>query len=339
MRDQLRGVIIGTAVGDALGLPWEGMSADAIRARAGDRLDYVLLGGRGLVSDDTEQTWLIAAAVLAARGDVDAFQSTLARYLRWWFLALPPGIGLGTARSLIRSLAGVPAGRSGVMSAGNGAAMRAAVLGVALAREQVSSWVRASTVITHGDPRADAGARVVAIAAHLGARHGLDRREWQAEEVLRAAEGEELVRGLRTVIACLRGGESPDRLTSALGVPGFVTGYVNHTVPAAVYCWLRNSTFEGAVSDAVRMGGDTDTVAAIAGALMGATLGFSQIPSDRVDGLADRPMSRARLLEAADALAAGCTVAPALPWLGLLARNLALLPVFVAHILWRRRPW
>lgn len=71
------GSLLGVAVGEALGLPYEGLSA----RRAGKMLDtpnrYRLLFGRGMVSDDTEHTCMVAQAVIAAGGDVDIFRGKL----------------------------------------------------------------------------------------------------------------------------------------------------------------------------------------------------------------------------------------------------------------------
>jgi ADP-ribosyl-[dinitrogen reductase] hydrolase len=139
LSERLRGVLLGTAVGDALGLPMEGMSAPAI-ARSFPRLNrFQLLGRRGFVSDDTEQSALVAESLLRAQGSRPAFERAFRRALLGWFLRLPWGIGWGTLRACARIALGLQ--QSGVSSAGNGAAMRAAVVGVAL-REDATSGAR-----------------------------------------------------------------------------------------------------------------------------------------------------------------------------------------------------
>ena len=95
----VRAALLGTAVGDALGLPFEGLSASEV-LRHGGRLDRFMLAGRtGFVSDDTEQSALVLQSVLAARGDV----REATRRFRWallgFFLRLPFGIGLATLRA------------------------------------------------------------------------------------------------------------------------------------------------------------------------------------------------------------------------------------------------
>jgi ADP-ribosyl-[dinitrogen reductase] hydrolase len=94
-------------------------------------------------------------------------------------------------------------------------------------------------------------------------------------------------------------------LAAAL-VPGKsgVGGYMYHTVPVAVYAWARHwKDFGAAISSVIRCGGDTDTVAAIAGALVGAGVGEAGIPSEWTDGIMDWPNSPSRLRRIADALA------------------------------------
>ena len=74
---------------------------------------------RAIFSDDTEQSFLVAQSLLIAGDDVEVFQRALKRRLIGWFLSLPPGVGLGTVRSIVKLMFG---GKTGVATAGNGAA-------------------------------------------------------------------------------------------------------------------------------------------------------------------------------------------------------------------------
>jgi ADP-ribosyl-[dinitrogen reductase] hydrolase len=321
MRDRIRGALIGTAIGDSVGLPWEGLHARYARGRAKEGRFPLI--GRGVLSDDSEQSFLVACALAEAGLDPDRAADGFARRMRWWFLGLPPGIGFGTIRACCKLLLGLP---RGVRTAGNGAAMRVAAIGVAVERDRIGATVDAITRVTHTDPRAVEGARAVAMAAHVG-------RE-RVSEVLSVVTDGELRANLERAIRAASEGGDP-------GFGGFVSGYVNHTVPAAIFCWLRHADVEQAVLAAVELGGDTDTVAAIAGGLAGASVGYEGIPPAAYAGITDGPLSVARLLEAADRLADAVeqrqpVAAPALPWLPFLARNLAILPIFVLHTLVRR---
>src|SRR5688572_14571189 len=103
------------------------MSARAIARRFGRVERFRLLGPIGFVSDDTEQSALVAQSLARAPADPAA----CARAFRWsllgWFARLPFGVGLATVRACVRIALGLR--RTGVRSAGNGAAMRAAIVG------------------------------------------------------------------------------------------------------------------------------------------------------------------------------------------------------------------
>jgi ADP-ribosylglycohydrolase len=135
-------------VGDALGLPYEGLSPPHIARRLSrhGRLRHGLVFGCGMLSDDTEHAFLTALALAEQRQDPRGFARALARRLRWWLAALPPAVGLATARGIARLWLGWPPERSGVHSAGNGPLMRAAVIGgVALDDDRLVALVAAST--------------------------------------------------------------------------------------------------------------------------------------------------------------------------------------------------
>jgi ADP-ribosylglycohydrolase len=280
--DRFVGLLLGTAVGDSLGLPREGLSRRRAARMYRGPLRQQLLLGRGMISDDTEHACMTAQALLATGGDVDRFARSLAWRLRWWLLALPPAIGAGTLRALARSWIGFSPARSGVRSAGNGAVMRAPVIGAWLDDpDRIAPFIAASTAITHRDPRAFAGALAVAIAAH----HAVRDRELVAAAVLddirRRVADHELLQMLDRVgdaVVCRR---EPASLADELGLARGVTGYVHHTVPMCLHAWLRSPRdFRGAVERIVMLGGDSDTTGAIVGALAGAAVGEAGIPQE-----------------------------------------------------------
>ncbi len=100
------GSLLGTAVGDALGLPYEGLSRRRGKRLYGEPDRYHLLPGRGMVSDDTEHACMVAQALIASGNDADAFARELARRLRWWLLALPAGTGLATLKATLKLCVG-----------------------------------------------------------------------------------------------------------------------------------------------------------------------------------------------------------------------------------------
>src|SRR6185503_9163525 len=125
--ERLSGVLLGTALGDALGLVCEGMSAKRIARRFGRMDRYHLLGRTGYVSDDTEQSALVAQSLARHPDNLQRCVRSFRRSLLGWFWRLPWGVGMATIRSSFKIMLGLS--RSGVRSAGNGSAMRAAIVG------------------------------------------------------------------------------------------------------------------------------------------------------------------------------------------------------------------
>jgi ADP-ribosylglycohydrolase len=173
-----RGVLLGTAVGDALGLPMEGISRYRSSKMFSGRPRHRFLPGIGMVSDDTDHAVFVAQSLLAHPDSPDDFRRRLAWCLRLWLLTLPAGVGFATLRAVLKLWVGVDSRRSGVFSAGNGPAMRSAPIGAFFADspERLDAFVEASTRITHTDPRALTGARAVALLTAWAIRDELQER-------------------------------------------------------------------------------------------------------------------------------------------------------------------
>lgn len=335
--DIFAGVLLGTAIGDALGLPAEGLSRGRIARLWRGEWRMRLVGRYGMVSDDTEHAALIAEALLCAPADVGAFQREVARRLRWWFAALPAGIGFATARACLKLWLGISPAHSGVHSAGNGAAMRSAIIGAffADAAAKRRSFVEVATRITHTDPRAAFGAHAVAEAAAWAAGGGGDHAVLLAGLAASCGDGtwREL---LARVDAGIREQQPVADFAVALGLERGVTGFVNHTVPVALFAWLRHrGDFRAALVAALDCGGDTDTVGAIVGALAGADAGADALPHEWLDAIRDWPLSVSRLRGVAARLAqcrVGVDVKP-LPcaWPLHAIRNAGFLAVVLTH--------
>ena len=350
-RDRFTGLLLGTAVGDALGYPAEGLSRTRIKKLYQGRWRHRFLFGRGVVSDDTDQTVLVAQALLRHPHDVERFTRRLASSLRWWLVGLPfGGIGGASLRAILRLWLGVSPSRSGVFSAGNGAAMRAAVIGAYFAddRAKMDAYLRAQTRLTHSDPRALIGARAVATLAAWAVKDDLVKqpsaRKFTA--VLRSAaqEDEEWSHIASRVLDAANRRLTVEDFARSLGLSEGVSGYVYHTVPVAAYAWHRHfGDFETTLQEILSCGGDTDTVAAIAGALAGSVTGDRGIPEDWIDGLADWPRKVRHLREiagrACEASIGPKSLSP-VPyfWPGMLLRNVFVYVVTLAHYARRLLP-
>ncbi|HEY1549793.1 MAG TPA: ADP-ribosylglycohydrolase family protein [Kofleriaceae bacterium] len=315
--DRITGLLLGTAVGDSLGLPREGLSPRRARRLYPGPLRQRL----GLLSDDTEHACMTAQALLAEPNDPRRFGRVLARKLRWWLAALPPAIGFGTLRAL--------AFRRAVWSAGNGAVMRAPVIGAVLDDvDRIEPFVAASTAITHRDPRALAGALAIAIAAHHAAR---DRADAVLDAIRARVVDRELLAALDRVEAML---DRPSiELAHELGLSRGITGYVHHTVPMCLHAWLRAPhEFARPVAEIIELGGDSDTTGAIVGALAGASAGEGAIPREWL-AIRDAPRSLAWIRKLARSTAPIRIAWPLIP-----LRNLAFAAIVIAVGLRRLLP-
>jgi len=292
------------------------------------------------MSDDTEHAAMTAQALIVAAGDVARFRRCLAWKLRWWFLGLPAGVGLATARACIRLWIGISPERSGVNSAGNGVAMRSAIIGAAFADDEAKRWefVAASTRLTHMDPRAETAALAVAGAAAWIVR-GETMEQFQVRLPALSEDGE-WRRACKLLTDGLSGGQSVKLFAETLGLKSAVTGYAFHTVPVALFAWLRHrGDFHETVQSVIRCGGDTDTTAAIAGALAGCDAGQKGIPAEWLAGLKDWPRSKNWLVRVASRLAEKNSQQPVrLFWPGIIPRNLFFLATVLVHGLRRIFP-
>jgi ADP-ribosylglycohydrolase len=306
--DRLTGCLLGQALGDALGFVVEtrppGVAEAYVRdwllaGRAGDRAhpDYPF----GQYSDDTQLARELLISVREAGGwNPAAFAARIAELFR---SGADVGAGEGTRGAARRLLAGASWLESGTPPpyAGNGSAMRAAPLGLLFVGDPAAlrAAAREQSRITHLDPRCAAGAVAVAGAALLATATGpLDPRGvlhqlavWvDAEDaaVARAVAGVEEWLSLEPSAAAARlraEGLDPGHVSPWLGISAFVTP----SVAWSLYAFLRTpDDYWATVCTAIAVGGDTDTMGAIAGALAGARLGPDVLPPDLLAQLTDR---------------------------------------------------
>ena len=337
MNGRFVGLLLGAAVGDALGLSAENLSAEKIRRRWQGRWQMRFVFGRGMVSDDTEHTLMVAQALLEHPNDVIAFQRSLAWKLRWWFAGLPGGVGLATARACVKLWLGFPAHKSAVISAGSGPAMRSAIIGAYFANEpdQRRTFVLASSRLTHRSWQSDVAALAVAECAALAGRSPVPTQVLTVlAELSPEVEWQTIISKTKTSLAA---GDSVSEFVGCLKLKRGVTGYSLHIVPVAIYSWLRHpGDFRIALTAALDCGGDTDTVGAILGALSGAALGKAAIPHEWLNGIWDWPRSMAFMERVAGRLAEQKAAGRGLGSLGCFwpvipVRNLVFLGVVLTH--------
>ncbi len=340
-RDAIVGSLLGMAVGDALGLAYEGLSARRAARLFGEPDRYRLLPNRGLISDDTEHACMVSQALIVAGNDEARFRRELARRLRWWLVRIPAGIGLATLRSILKLLLGFSPETSGVHSAGNGPCMRSPLLGAAIDdASELHRLVSASTRLTHTDPKANSGAEAVALASHLASRspvvNGDEFLDRYRRQVANSVDNE-MAELLSRAVVSAGSGHSTSQFALDLGLTRGVTGYVMHTVPVVIHAWLQNpNDFKQAVTTVIRCGGDTDTTGGIVGAIVGGRVGKAGIPVEWLNTHIEWPQSLSWIEglgnDLHDALSNGTSRRPpGLPIGVLVARNLFFATIVLAH--------
>lgn len=296
-----------------------------------------------MVSDDTEHAAFVAQAIVKSGHDVSAFKKALSRSLRWWLLGLPAGVGFATLRAIVKLWLGVSPERSGVFSAGNGPAMRSAILGVAFGgdSDELRRFVKASTEMTHSDPKAFYAALAVAVAA----RDVVDSEvDWQGEylqDLKRfipddgAAEFHDLA---ARAAASAAAGEAISVFASSIGSARGISGYSYHTVPCVLHVWFRHGgDLSGGLREIIRAGGDTDTAGAIFGGIVGARGGKGVVPQAWLDDIIEWPRSMGWLERLGDAVSRSLgeqkeeLLAPRYFLPGILPRNVIFLLIVLAH--------
>jgi ADP-ribosyl-[dinitrogen reductase] hydrolase len=304
-RDAIEGCLLGCAVGDSICLPYEGIAPRRLSKLIHLPLRHHLIFGRGMVSDDTDHSIFVAQCLARYPNHPEQFSRSLAWRLRFWLLCLPAGVGMATLKSILRLWCGVSPSRSGVFSAGNGAAMRSAIIGVVNSRDTDlrRRFTKASSVITHSDPIAEFGAQAVSDLAAFVAREASRPTISDLDTILRnVGDGDAWNATVQRTIDACQSGRIEDAITS-VGLKRGVSGYILHTLPVAVAGWyIHFGDFRKTIETIALLGGDTDTVAAIAGSLAGISCLADGIPDDWVSGIIDRPHGVAYISDIAQVL-------------------------------------
>ena len=289
LRDRVMGSCLGLALGDALGAPFEGF-------RAGDVPDPLpafersrLRRPAGSTTDDTAMARNLMRS-LAARDGFDA-ADLVALHVQW-FRTGPEDVGSLTRRVLRR----VEMGEDPVavaediwmrqgpeVSAGNGSVMYCAPLGVAYANrpDELFELAPALSALTHFDGRCRTP--VLAVTLAIAA-------------LVRGEPADRVTRSALEAVVDHEGGEELEYLVEAAGaarpVDGPDQGFCLFTAGLAFQTLVRGSDAEAELRRVVSLGGDTDTNAAVAGALLGARDGVHGLPADWLERLLDRDAMR-----------------------------------------------
>jgi ADP-ribosyl-[dinitrogen reductase] hydrolase len=290
LADRVVGSVLGLALGDALGAPFEFHRATAVpRPLPAFELPWMGLPP-GTTTDDTAMARNLVRS-LSEREGFDP-EDLVARHVAW-FRTGPPDIGTLTRRVLHRVARGADAEeaarrvweeRGPEVSAGNGSVMYCAPLGVAYAGRpgRLLELAPRLSALTHFDERCRTAVLAVTLAVAA---------------LVRGDTASEASNGALTAVQDLEGGEELEYLVEAVGgtrpVDGPDQGFCLFTAAVGLQAVGRGDAFEPELRRIVALGGDTDTNAAVAGALLGAMDGLSHLPPMWLSRLHDREAIRA----------------------------------------------
>lgn len=271
--ERAKGCLLGQLAGDALGGLVEFLEAEEIRAAYPGGVRDLADGGHwgtlaGQPTDDSEMA-LALARTLAARGYYDA-AAARAAYGRW-LDSNPFDCGLTVSAGL--------RGTPNAASQANGALMRISPLGIFGARRdpaKVAGWARQDAAITHPHPVCVQANALFAMAVARAVREPVAPAElYQAVRAAAAAGNAET--SLRGAIEAAEVDPPADYQTQQ--------GWVLIALQNALWQLLHAPSLEEGVVGTVMRGGDTDTNAAVCGALLGAVRGAAAVPARWVEAL------------------------------------------------------
>lgn len=288
MKDKFIGALLGLAVGDALGMPFEGWNSRDIRKKW-DRKSLLSRAGLkpGQFTDDTMLA-VAQAESLIDKGDLDP-EDTAKKLVEWYKKGDTRGVGKVTKEAIEKLLKGISWKESGIggdMAASNGGAVR--IVPIALLYKddlnKLKEKVKLAVEITHKNPEAIKGAQAIAYAIARASNGNLNP-ETLFIEAADYIGNSELANRLRKAHNYLQEDFPPMDALPLLGT----SVYVVESVPSALYCFAFSpDSFLGSVVNAIIAGGDTDTIAALAGAVSGAFNGVGAIPEGWLNSLERR---------------------------------------------------
>lgn len=273
MQNKIKGGLFGVAVGDALGAALEFMTAEEIEEQYG-QVETILGGGwlnlePGQVTDDTMMTIGVARGVLTNPGE--PVQEVGNEFVRW-YQGNPPDIGNSCRASIEYFLekgdwmvASELAHQRLGKSAGNGSLMRTLPIAIAYRHdlERMLEVTYAISKMTHWEEMAAEACQIYSclVLAYLGGREEKESLVAQMLELYPSTSG----------------------LLDLRNLPP--SGYVRDTLYHVLTSFIRTDSFADCLIRSVNLGGDADTIGAIAGGIAGVYYGYDAIPAEWIEQL------------------------------------------------------
>lgn len=293
----LIGSLVGTAIGEALGLPYAGMTKADVKNAFRPVGAHHMLMGKGLSSGNTDQAIMSYQALTSSGSNSTLFKDEIATRIRIWILSLPYNVSPGTMRTAIKLLLGGSTSKSGTYSAGTAPATRAAPVGIIYSNDSVAfcRFIRECTYLTHTDPRSLYGTIAIALATIFSYKESqIDIEDYidKFNDLTEGFDTFEIVNLIRKAHSSYIAGESTSDFSSSIGLKSMSTSYIYHTVPLVVHAWFSHpEDFKQGIISLIECGGDTSSMTALYGSIVGARLGVDKIPRELIKNYADRAKS------------------------------------------------
>lgn len=303
--DKFQGCLLGVAIGDTLGHPFEGKLRTKIYSYFDDFESFIQKNKDifRTYTDDTQLTLHLADALI--KGNGFKVEYIIREFINW--LDDPPiGPGYGCISSIRKLRYGVPWEQAASNSGGNGTTMRIAPIGLFYCKDPKALKTAAikSSIITHSHPAASAGAVIIASAiAYLINKN--PEMGFSVDEFFNVITNsisnsqDEIWNEFVEILSKLKsnldmpidsglikfsqiGVKSPYFIEEYLG-QAFVHPYTISTVICSIFIFLKKlSSFKECILELSTAGGDSDTVGAIGGSMAGAYFGLQNIPLDLI---------------------------------------------------------
>jgi len=276
-RGKFEGALLGIAIGDALGMPVEGLSIEDIKRKFGRITDY--LNGRmpkGSYTDDTEMTLAVTEAILEKGLDINYIAKKLAEKHNF-----ERGYGPGT----LYILRAIRRGRNwveispklfGSGSYGNGCIVRSTpiILLLHTYKDALNKYLVGICKITHYHKYAIEAVKIFSEIMNLTIENKTDTKEYL--EVIKNTVATKIYKEkIKSIQNLLTREPKDEEVINTLG--NGPEAY--NTIPISIYTFLKNiNSFEKAVLNAVNLGGDADSIGAIVGAWSGTLHESGKIP-------------------------------------------------------------
>jgi ADP-ribosylglycohydrolase len=292
--ETVKSVLFGVAVGDALGVPVEFESREYLDSNpVTDMQEYGTHNQpKGTWSDDSSLTFCLAEAL----ADCFDIQQVASNFIKWyddaWWTAHNEvfDVGIATKKAIERLKEGtqpIKAGGKNEFDNGNGSLMRIAALVFYIYQMPINERFRITkevSSITHQHIRSVLSCfyylefmRNILLGNSKEVAFKLTINGFMSFTSSLQIQSEEIAKFER--ICNLQFPSTPRNEIKS-------SGYVIHTLEAAIWCLLNSDSYEETVLKAVNLGDDTDTTAAVAGGLAGLTYGVSSIPTEWLNHLA-----------------------------------------------------